>query len=316
MKKNPKKAAPKAAAKPKAAKKAPAKKAPAKKAPAKKAPAKKAPAKKAPAKKAPAKKAPAKKAPSKKAPAKKPPAKKAPAKKAPPKKSPAKKTPPKKVAPPKKTPPKKVEKKVEKKKVAPPPAPVPAPVPPPPPPPQPREDVIPLGETYDRSKPFVSTLPAEIVPAVPSVDDDDLFDDPQNPVSDAPANFTKKDLARLRARMLAERSRLLGKAASLKAQSLTRDDEVNPEEDGTDANMRITEMSKAEGAEGLVNQIDAALKAIDQGTYGVCQSCGGRIGRARIDAHPFATLCVACQHAEEVAAARRSAPQSDGDFGF
>ncbi len=277
MKKNPKKAAPKAKAKTSSAKKAPAKKT---------APAKKAPAKKtAPAKKAPAKKtAPAKKI-EKKAPAKK------------------------------------VEKKVDtKKKNAPSPKPAPEPVPAPAPAPEPAEPadtgVLPLGTTYDPSVKFVSTLPAEIVPAVPSADGDDLFDDPQDPVSDVPANFSKKDLERIRARMLAERSRLLGKAASLKAQSLTRDDEVNPEEDGTDANMRITEMSKAEGAEGDVNQIDAALKAIDQGTYGVCQSCGGKIGKARIAAHPFATLCVACQHEEEVAAARRNAPQSDGDYGF
>ena len=82
----------KAPAKKAAAKKAPAKKTPAKKAAAKKAPAKKAPAKKAAAKKTPAKKAPAKKAPAKKAAAKKAPAKKAPAKKAAAKKSPAKKT--------------------------------------------------------------------------------------------------------------------------------------------------------------------------------------------------------------------------------
>ncbi len=161
---------------------------------------------------------------------------------------------------------------------------------------------------------FVSTLPPEIVPAVPSAEGDDLFDDPQDPVSDAPANFTKKDLAAIRATMLRERARLLGKAASLKAQSLTRADEVNPEEDGTDAAMRITELGKAEGAEGLVKQIDAALAAIANGTYGVCQSCGGKIGKARIKANPFSTLCVSCQHEEEAAVARRNAPQSSADY--
>ena len=171
-----------------------------------------------------------------------------------------------------------------------------------------------LGTTYDRSKPFVSTLPPEIQPAVPSVDDDDLFGDDPSPVGNEPANFSKKELAALRDKMLAERNRLLGKAASLQAQSLTRADEVNPEEDGTDASMRISELAKAEGAEGLVNQIDAALRAIEAGTYGVCQACGGPIRKARMKAYPFATLCVSCQHEAEADAARRNAPQASADY--
>ena len=176
--------------------------------------------------------------------------------------------------------------------------------------------MVPIAETWDRKTSFVSTLPPEIEPAVPSVDDDgDLFGDEPAPVGDEPANFSKKELAALRTAMVAERNRLLGKAASLQAQSLTRADEVNPEEDGTDAIMRITEMSKAEGAEGLVNQIDAALRAIDAGTYGTCQACGGKIRKARLKAYPFATLCVKCQHEAEAEASLRSAAQP-ADYGF
>ena len=46
----------------------------------------------------------------------------------------------------------------------------------------------------------------------------------------------------------------------------------------------------------------------------VCQSCGAKIGKARIKANPFSTLCVACQHEEEAAAARRNAPQSSAEY--
>jgi RNA polymerase-binding transcription factor DksA len=40
--------------------------------------------------------------------------------------------------------------------------------------------------------------------------------------------------------------------------------------------------------------IDAALEKFDNGTYGVCESCGGPIGEARLAAMPAARLCISC----------------------
>ena len=37
-----------------------------------------------------------------------------------------------------------------------------------------------------------------------------------------------------------------------------------------------------------------ALSRIDNGTYGVCLKCGGKIGKERLKALPTATLCIAC----------------------
>jgi phage/conjugal plasmid C-4 type zinc finger TraR family protein len=42
-------------------------------------------------------------------------------------------------------------------------------------------------------------------------------------------------------------------------------------------------------------QVAAAMRARDNGTYGVCQECGQRIPDERLQARPEATLCVACQ---------------------
>lgn len=42
-------------------------------------------------------------------------------------------------------------------------------------------------------------------------------------------------------------------------------------------------------------QIEAALKAIDEGTYGACRNCRGTIGYARLEALPEAPFCMACQ---------------------
>ena len=46
-------------------------------------------------------------------------------------------------------------------------------------------------------------------------------------------------------------------------------------------------------------QIDRALARIDNGTYGVCESCGNPIGKMRAMAFPRATLCLTCKQREE-----------------
>lgn len=46
-------------------------------------------------------------------------------------------------------------------------------------------------------------------------------------------------------------------------------------------------------------QIERALGKISTGTYGQCESCGGDIGRRRLEVHPFSTLCVSCMEDRE-----------------
>lgn len=41
-------------------------------------------------------------------------------------------------------------------------------------------------------------------------------------------------------------------------------------------------------------QVRLALARIDNGTYGICTGCGEPIGRARLEAQPTATTCIAC----------------------
>lgn len=42
-------------------------------------------------------------------------------------------------------------------------------------------------------------------------------------------------------------------------------------------------------------QIDEALSRITDGTYGVCEECGGKIGAERMKVMPFARLCIDCK---------------------
>ena len=51
--------------------------------------------------------------------------------------------------------------------------------------------------------------------------------------------------------------------------------------------------------ERLLKAIDQALTRIDAGTYGVCVNCGARIAPERLEAMPWATLCIDCKRKEE-----------------
>jgi DnaK suppressor protein len=51
--------------------------------------------------------------------------------------------------------------------------------------------------------------------------------------------------------------------------------------------------------ERLLVAIDAALRRIENGTYGKCVNCGAPIPEERLEAMPWATLCIDCKRKEE-----------------
>jgi DnaK suppressor protein len=48
-----------------------------------------------------------------------------------------------------------------------------------------------------------------------------------------------------------------------------------------------------------LRKVTEALKKIDDGSYGECDSCGEQIELRRLQARPTATLCIACKEEEE-----------------
>lgn len=50
----------------------------------------------------------------------------------------------------------------------------------------------------------------------------------------------------------------------------------------------------------LIKKIDDALKEIESGDYGFCESCGIDIGIRRLEARPTATLCIDCKTLDEI----------------
>ncbi len=49
----------------------------------------------------------------------------------------------------------------------------------------------------------------------------------------------------------------------------------------------------------LIRKMQEALNRIDQGTFGICDRCGGPISEKRLMARPVTTLCIDCKTKEE-----------------
>jgi DnaK suppressor protein len=98
--------------------------------------------------------------------------------------------------------------------------------------------------------------------------------------------------ASLRDHLVAERDRVHDQLRELGI------DRNSFDEGFADSGQVTAERGEVEALAGTLREtltdIDAALAKFDQGTYGVCESCGGPIGEARLEAMPAARLCIAC----------------------
>ncbi|WP_017572694.1 TraR/DksA family transcriptional regulator [Nocardiopsis halotolerans] len=68
---------------------------------------------------------------------------------------------------------------------------------------------------------------------------------------------------------------------------------------GAKAFQREHDLALAYNTRDLLAKGEKAIERMDAGTYGVCDSCGRAVGKARLQAFPRATLCVTCKQREE-----------------
>jgi len=57
--------------------------------------------------------------------------------------------------------------------------------------------------------------------------------------------------------------------------------------------------SLSDAERGMLLQVENALGRMEEGTYGVCASCGNRIALPRLEAVPWARFCIDCQELAE-----------------
>jgi RNA polymerase-binding transcription factor DksA len=98
-----------------------------------------------------------------------------------------------------------------------------------------------------------------------------------------------------RARTLERLADLTGDYAGIVAASVdsNADDEHDPE-GSTIAFERSQVGALVAQARAHLEEVDAALARVERGTYGVCESCGGPIAPARLEARPVARTCITC----------------------
>jgi DnaK suppressor protein len=70
-------------------------------------------------------------------------------------------------------------------------------------------------------------------------------------------------------------------------------------DDATEAFEQTIGMGLRRSFECALEQVSDALTKLDNGTYGICEDCGGRIDRARLEALPQAVYCLECQAEHE-----------------
>ena len=125
------------------------------------------------------------------------------------------------------------------------------------------------------------------------------------PVRPGEDPWTEEEVAELRTELVTEAAALGAEiAASEEAVSgLMRDSGDGAGDDQVDAGTknisREHELSLAANARDMLTQTERALARLTGTGFGLCESCGEPIGKARVQAFPRATLCVQCKAKQE-----------------
>jgi DnaK suppressor protein len=120
---------------------------------------------------------------------------------------------------------------------------------------------------------------------------------------------TAIDTERFRDALLEERRRVEHALATLRDEHRgSLDEEVEEIAATNDSHLAETatatlgreiDYTLGENSGHVLAAIDAALKRIDDGTYGTCITCGDQIRYERLEASPWASLCIDCKRRAE-----------------
>jgi RNA polymerase-binding transcription factor DksA len=108
----------------------------------------------------------------------------------------------------------------------------------------------------------------------------------------------KKSLKFLKDVLIKMRDRLTGQISALSNDSLKYIDDASSE-DRTDDFDREFALNLVSSEHDSVFEIEGALRRIEEGVYGVCDSCSCQIEKPRLHALPFCRMCIKCQSEQE-----------------
>jgi len=126
----------------------------------------------------------------------------------------------------------------------------------------------------------------------------------------AKSPFKADELRKARLLLLEEEARLreeleeieerAARAIEMEAAGELSDFEDHPADGASETFEREKDLAIADNIASLLMRIKGAMDKIDKKTYGVCDICGQQIKKARMEAMPFATLCIDCQGRVEI----------------
>jgi DnaK suppressor protein len=113
------------------------------------------------------------------------------------------------------------------------------------------------------------------------------------------------DLTLHREKLLALRARLRGDVTQMEDNALNKDHSkatsmpTSMAELGSENFDQELTLGLVGSDKNALDQIEAAIGRIDDGSYGRCDECGKKIPRSRLDAIPYAAQCVGCASQRE-----------------
>ncbi|TWG00470.1 TraR/DksA family transcriptional regulator [Kitasatospora viridis] len=125
------------------------------------------------------------------------------------------------------------------------------------------------------------------------------------PVRQGEDAWTAAEVAEVHAELAADVQRLRDEieAAEAALTGLMRDSNDGAGDDQVDAGTknisRESELQLANNARDMLDQSERALARLEGVGFGVCESCGQAVGKARLQAFPRATLCISCKAKQE-----------------
>lgn len=116
-----------------------------------------------------------------------------------------------------------------------------------------------------------------------------------------------RELAGFKEWLLKEKERLVGEVAYVESSLGQTQSEWSGESDfeshmadsGSATLDRESDLSLSINSRDMLSKVEAALSRIEDGTFGICSVCGRPIEMARLEALPYAELCMEDQIKEE-----------------